>query len=125
MIESKHRTTFNEDDHIIDIGKGQEYGCVRVTVTNTAFIVTVHDQFAREIKRDIYPIQRNLTPNEIAFMDAYQNNVGGAPPNVVEAYLRSEDNDQFCEEYGNEYYSGLADALGVWEDAMAFASKAK
>jgi len=125
MIESKHRTTFNEDDHIIDIGKGQEYGSVRVTVTNTAFIVTVHDQFAREIKRDIYPIQRNLTPIEIAFMDAYQNNVGGAPPNVVEAYLRSEDNDKFCEEYGNEYYSGLADALGVWEEAMAYAKEAK
>jgi hypothetical protein len=125
MIESKHRITFDQDNHVIDIGKGQEYGCVRVTVANNEFMVTVHDQFAREIKRDIYPIKRNLTVGEIAFMDAYHSNVGGAPAHVVEAYLRSDDNDKFCEEYGDEYYSGLADALGVWQDAIAYASKAK
>jgi hypothetical protein len=123
MIELLQRQIMN--DQVIDIGHAQEYGYVRVTVANNAFIVSVHDQFAREIKRDVYPIKRNLTVEEIAFMDAYHSNVGGAPPHVVEAYLRSEDNDQFCEEYGNEYYSGLADALGVWEDAIAFASKAK
>ena len=121
MIESKHRITFDEDNHVIDIGKGQEYGCVRVTVANNEFIVTVHDQFAREIKRDIYPIKRNLTVEEIAFMDAYQSNVSGAPPHVVEAFLRAESHDQFCEEYGLEYYSGLADARGVWQDALSFA----
>lgn len=123
MIESNQRLAFN--DHIIEIGRAQEYGYVRVAIKNNAFIVSVHDQFDRPIANDIYPIKRNLTPAEIAFMDAYHNNVGGAPPHVVEAYLRSEDNDQFCEEYGNEYYSGLADALGVWEDAIAYASKAK
>lgn len=121
MIESKHRNTFDQDNHVIDIGKGQEYGCVRVTVANNEFIVTVHDQFAREIKRDIYPIKRNLTVEEIAFMDAYQSNVSGAPPHAVEAFLRAESHDQFCEEYGLEYYSGLADARGVWQDALAFA----
>ena len=123
MIESNQRLAFN--DHIIEIGRAQEYGYVRVSIKNNAFIVSVHDQFDRPIANDIYPIKRNLTPAEIAFMDAYHNNVGGAPPHVVEAYLRSEDNDQFCEEYGNEYYSGLADALGVWEDAIAYANKTK
>ena len=123
MIESEQKLVFGS--HVIDIGKGQEYGSVRVSISNNLFKVSVFGEFGNSIKEDIYPIKRNLTPIEIAFMDAYQNNVGGAPSHVVEAYLRSEDNDQFCEEYGNEYYSGLADALGVWEDAMAFASKAK
>ena len=123
MIKTEQRLVFGE--HVIDIGKGQEYGAVRVSISNSAFKVSIFGEFGHSIKEDIYPIKRNLTPIEIAFMDAYQNNVGGAPSHVVEAYLRSEDNDQFCEEYGNEYYSGLADALGVWEDAMAFASKAK
>ena len=123
MIESNQRLSLN--DHIIEIGRAKEYGYVRVSVRNDRFIVSVHGEVGHSIKEDIYPIKRNLTPVEIAFMDAYHNNVGGAPPHIVEAYLRSEDNDQFCEEYGNEYYSGLADALGVWEDAMAFASKAK
>lgn len=118
MIELLQRQIMN--DQVIDIGRAQEYGYVRVTVANNAFIVSVHDQFAREIKRDVYPIKRNLTVEEIAFMDAYQRNVAGAPPNIVEAYLRAEDDDKFCEEYGNEYYSGLADARGVWVDALAF-----
>jgi hypothetical protein len=123
MIESNQRISLN--DHIIEIGRAKEYGYVRVSVRNDRFIVSVHGEFDQWIKDDVYPIKRNLTPVEIAFMDAYHNNVGGAPPNVVEAYLRSEDNDKFLEEYGDDYYSGLEDALGVWEDAMAFASKAK
>jgi hypothetical protein len=123
MIESKERQVFG--NHVVDIGRGQEYGYVEVTVANNAFTVKVFDQFDRPVKQDIYLIKRNLTPVEIAFMDAYHNNVGGAPSDVVEAYLRSDDNDQFCEEYGNEYYSGLADALGVWEDALAYAKQAK
>lgn len=119
MIESNQRLSFN--DHIIEIGRAQEYGYVRVAIKNNAFIVSVHDQFDRPIANDIYPIKRNLTVEEIAFMDAYDRNVGGASPNVVEAYLRAESHDQFCEEYGTEYYSGLADARGVWVDALGFA----
>lgn len=123
MIETERRLVFG--NHVIDIGKGQEYGSVRVSISNNAFKVSIFNKFDHSIKEDIYPIKRNLTPVEIAFMDAYHNNVGGAPPHIIEAYLRSEDNDKFCEEYGNEYYSGLADALGVWEAAMAYTSKEK
>ena len=123
MIESKERIVFN--DHVIDIGRGREYGYVRVKVANNAFIVSVHDQFDRQIKEDIYPIQRNLTPDEIAFMDAYSSNVADAPPEVVEAFIRAEDGDSFVKEYGMEYYSGLADALGIWDEAKSYYKDAK
>lgn len=119
MIESKERQVFGS--HVVDIGKGQEYGYVEITVANNAFTVKVFDQFDRPVKHDVYPIKRNLTVEEIAFMDAYERNVSGASPTEIEAFLRAEDHDQFCEEYGLEYYTGLADARGVWNDALAFA----
>ena len=118
MIESKERIIFN--DHVIDIGKGREYGYVRVKVASNAFIVSVHDQYDRPIKEDIYPIKRNLTPDELAFMDSYSSNVADAPPEVVEAFIRAESHDDFVQEYGNEYYTGLADAIGVWDDAKRY-----
>lgn len=119
MIESKQNQVFGS--HVVEIGKGKEYGCVVVTVTTNAFTVKVFDQFDRPVKYEIYPIKRNLTAEEIAFMDAYDRNVSGASPSEVEAFLRAEDHDKFCEEYGTEYYTGLADARGVWNDALAFA----
>jgi len=118
-LESKQHQVFGS--HVVDIGKGQEYGYVQVTVGTNAFTVAVYDQFDRPIKHDIYPIKRNLTAEEIAFMDAYDRNVSGASLTEVEAFLRAEDHDKFCEEYGLEYYTGLADAHGVWKDALAFA----
>ena len=123
MIESNQRLVFN--DHVIEIGRAQEYGYVRVKVASNAFTVTVHDQFDRPVKHDTYPIKRNLTPDELAFMEAYDTNVSGASPSVVEAFLRAESHDQFCEEYGSEYYSGLADAHGVWYDALMYARGSK
>lgn len=118
MIESKERQVFGS--HVVEIGKGMEYGYVQVTVATNAFTVKIFDQFDRPVKQDIYPIKRNLTIEEIAFMDAYDRNVSGASPSEVEAFLRAEDHDKFCEEYGMEYYTGLADARGVWNDALAF-----
>lgn len=118
MIETNRHLVLN--DHVIDIGRAQEYGYVRVSVAGNAFTVSVHDQFDRPIAHHIYPIKRNLTVEEIAFMDAYDRNVGGASPSEVEAFLRAETHNQFCEEYGTEYYSGLADARGVWVDALGF-----
>lgn len=119
MIESKETLLMNT--HIIEIGKAKEYGCVRVYVSNNTFAVAVLDQYNRVIKQDTYPIQRNLTPDELAFMDAYASNVADAPPEIVEAYLRAENHDEFCKEYGHEYYTPLADAHGVWYDALAYA----
>jgi len=119
MINSIQRLVFGS--HVIDIGKGQEYGSVRVSISNNSFKVSVFGELGSSIKEDIYPIKRNLTAEEIAFMEAYTRNVGDADSNYVEAYLRSEDDSQFCEEYGNEYYTGLADAHGVWQSALRFA----
>lgn len=123
MIETNQKLVFN--DHVIEIGRGQEYGYVRVHVDNDAFKVTVHDQFDRVLNESVYPIKRNLTPDELAFMDAYSTNVSTAPPNVVEDYLRMENCDEFYDKYGGEYYSGLADAWGMWEDAKRYYTEAK
>ena len=119
MIETEQKLVFGS--HVIDIGKGQEYGSVRVSISNSTFKVSVFGEFGHSIKEDIYPIKRNLTVEEIAFMEAYTRNVGDAYSNYVEAYLRAEDDSKFCDEYGNEYYTGLADAHGVWESALKFA----
>jgi hypothetical protein len=123
MIESKDTLLMN--NHVIEIGRAKEYGYVRVVVGNKAFCVSVHDEFNRVIKEDVYPIKRNLTPDELAFMDAYQRNVADAPANVVEDFLRAEDHDTFCEQHGSEYYTGLADAIGVWDDAKRYYKDAK
>ena len=109
------------NDYVIDIGRGREYGQVRVKIANNAFTVSVYDQYDRPIKEDIYPILRNLTPDEVAFMDSYSSNVADAPPEIVEAFLRAEDHDEFCKEYGSEYYTVLADTHGVWYDALQYA----
>lgn len=61
-----------------------------------------------------------FTQDELAFMDAYLSNVAEAPRDVVEDFMRME-GDEFYEKYGNEYYTALADALGVWYDALAYA----
>jgi len=119
MIYSEQRQVFGS--HVIDIGKGKEYGYVEVKVTNSAFTVAVFDQYDRPVKHEIYPIKRELTAQELAFMEAYDRNVSGASPNEVEAYLRAENHDEFIRDYGHEYYTGLADAHGMWMDALAYA----
>jgi hypothetical protein len=35
------------------------------------------------------------------------------------------DGDDFYETYGTEYYTGLADAHGVWEDALKYVRENK
>ena len=66
MIKTEERIVFGS--HVIDIGKGQEYGSVRVSISNSAFKVSVFGEFGSSIKEDIYPIKLNLTAEEIAFM---------------------------------------------------------
>ena len=81
------------------------------------------------IEWEVYSVDaiasRPLTPDELAFISAYGSNVADAPPDIVEAFIRAEDGDSFCKEYGNEYYTGLADAWGVWEEAMDYARGGK
>ena len=70
-------------------------------------------------------LPENFTEEQQAFMKAYHSNVGSAPSDVVKAFILSESHDEFCREHGNEYYSGLADAIGVWDDALAYARRSK
>jgi len=59
-----------------------------------------------------------------AFIKAYRTNVGSAPNKIVEHYLVLDDED-FEKFHGHEYYSSLADAVGIWNDAITFANKNK
>jgi hypothetical protein len=75
--------------------------------------------------KDAELLEANFTEEQQAFMKAYHSNVGSAPSDVVKAFILSESHDEFCREYGNEYYSGLADAIGVWDDALAYVRRSK
>ena len=67
----------------------------------------------------------NFTEEQQAFIKSYESNVADAPTEIVQAFVLSEDDDQFCKDFGNEYYTGLADARGVWEDAKRYFKEAK
>ena len=58
-----------------------------------------------------------------AFIKAYLQNVGYAPKEYVEGFLDWLDADVDIE-YG-EYYTSVADALGMWCEAVEFANKQK
>ena len=66
---------------------------------------------------------RELTADEVAFVDACMSNVADIPRDVVEEFVRAENHDRFCEEYGHEYYTPLADAKGMWDDAQSYFTK--
>lgn len=76
------------------------------------------------IVEEITPPLKPLTPDQIAFVDAYCLAVCDAPRDIVEAFIREDDGDKFSEEYGLEYYSGLADAHNMWDLALQFSKKA-
>jgi hypothetical protein len=65
----------------------------------------------------------NFTEEQIAFMEAYLTNVASADRDTVKKFLLAKDHDTFCQEHGDEYYTGLADARGVWYDAKRFFTK--
>jgi len=123
MISTKHNLVMNT--HVIDIGEGQEYGFVCVSVDNNDLTINFYDKDNKLVSQDVHTIRRNLTADEIAFTDAYLRNVADANEKVVHEFLQSlHDHDKFCEDYPC-YYSGLADAHGMWKDALAFAKEAK
>ena len=75
--------------------------------------------------KDAELLEANFTEEQQAFIKAYHSNVGSAPSDVVKAFILSESHDEFCREHGNEYDSGLADAIGVWDDALAYVRRSK
>lgn len=75
--------------------------------------------------KDAELLEMNFTEEQQAFMKAFHSNVGSAPSDIVKAFILSDSHDEFCREHGNEYYSGLADAIGVWDDALMYARGSK
>jgi hypothetical protein len=69
-------------------------------------------------------LPENFSEEEQAFMDSYHSNVGNAPSEVVKLFLQTKNDDDFYEDY-SEYYAGLADARGVWQDALTYARETK
>jgi hypothetical protein len=65
----------------------------------------------------------NFIPEQLAFIESYLTNVASADRDTVKKFLLAKDHDEFCELYGDEYYTGLADAHGVWYDAKKFFTK--
>jgi hypothetical protein len=121
MIETKHKIVMNT--HVIDIGDNQEYGYVCVSVDNNDLTINFYDKDGKLATQDVHKLQRKLTAEEIAFTKAYLHNVADAKKSVVHEFLMSlHDHDKFCEDYPCEY-SGLADAHGMWKDALEFAKQ--
>jgi len=73
--------------------------------------------------KDITLSDANFTAEQLAFTEAYLSNVASADRDTVKKFLLAKDHDTFCEEHGDEYYTGLADARGVWYDAKQFFAK--
>jgi len=65
-------------------------------------------------------LPENFTEEQHAFMKAYLRNVADAPREIVQAFMLAQDDDDFYKEYCGEYYTGLADARGVWADARRY-----
>jgi hypothetical protein len=59
-----------------------------------------------------------------AFIKAYGKCVAVAPETVVREFVSRyhEDHDDLYEEF-SEYYSSIADALGIWESGIKFAKE--
>jgi hypothetical protein len=65
-------------------------------------------------------LPENFTEEQQAFINSYLRNVADAPRGIVQAFVLAQDDDDFYKEYCGEYYTGLADARGVWADARKY-----
>jgi DNA replication initiation complex subunit (GINS family) len=115
---------FAMDTLVVDIGHKQMYGNVCISTTDKDFTVNVYDSAGKLVNQATYPVLRKLTDDEVAFVDACMSNVADIPREVVEEFVREYYNhDKFCQEYGHEYYTPLADAKGMWDDAKSYFTK--
>lgn len=73
--------------------------------------------------KEIVLSENNFTEEQLAFIESYLSNVASADRDTVKKFLLAKDHDEFCDLYGDEYYTGLADARGVWYDAKQFFTK--
>ena len=73
--------------------------------------------------KEIVLSEDNFTAEQLAFIESYLTNVASADRDTVKKFLLAKDHDEFCNLHGDEYYTGLADARGVWYDAKQFFTK--
>jgi hypothetical protein len=74
------------------------------------------------------PRQRNLTPEEFAFVEAYGDAVAVAPREEVVRFVLCDSEHRSSREFYDsmgEYYTSIADAHEVWYQAMQFAKAQK
>jgi len=74
------------------------------------------------------PRQRDLTPEELAFVEAYLSAVAVAPRSEVVRFVATDSevrcNREFYDSMG-EYYTSIADAFEVWYQAIQFATEVR
>jgi hypothetical protein len=74
------------------------------------------------------PQQRELTPEEFAFVEAYGDAVAVAPREEVVRFVLCDSEHRSSREFYDsmgEYYTSIADAHEVWYQAMQFAKGQK
>jgi hypothetical protein len=74
------------------------------------------------------PRQRELTPEEFAFVEAYGDAVAVAPRAEVVRFVLCDSEHRSSREFYDsmgEYYTSIADAHEVWYQAMQFAKGQK
>ena len=74
------------------------------------------------------PHQRDLTLEDVAFVDAYCSAVAVAPREEVVRFISVDSEYRSSREFYDsmsEYYTSIADAREVWYQAMQFAKEFK
>jgi hypothetical protein len=73
---------------------------------------------------EIAPVLRSLTPEELAFLEAYLSCVAVAPREEVIRFLRADSEERSSNEFYDsmsDLYTSICDAKEVWYAAMQFA----
>jgi len=82
-----------------------------------------HDYLVSNLKEEV---PRSLTPEELAFVEAYLNGVAVAPREDVIRFLRADSEERSSREFYDsmsDSYTSICDAKEVWYAAMQFAKE--
>ena len=66
-------------------------------------------------------VEPMLTPEQLAFIEAYGNSVADATREEIAAFFVMDDADSFSDRYGTGTYGSIMDAYCMWNRAMDFA----
>jgi hypothetical protein len=76
-----------------------------------------HGEWEIDKVQEVAPV---LTPEQLAFIDAYGDSVADATREEIVAFFVIDDADAFCDRYGTGTYSSIMDACCIWNRAMDF-----